>query len=103
MQVPRERDLREYFQGGWARFSSEWSLLASPSQVLSQHLAQDKCPGNINHDSVAWFPWGGVKKCPVTLKGILTETLTESTNLDPWRLSETEPPTKEQTQAGLRP
>ena len=27
---------------------------------------------------------------------------TESTNLDPWGLLETEPPTKEHTQAGLR-
>jgi hypothetical protein len=27
---------------------------------------------------------------------------TESTNLDPWRLPETEPPTKECTQDGLR-
>ena len=27
---------------------------------------------------------------------------TESTNLDPWELPETEPPTKEHTQAGLR-
>ena len=28
------------------------------------------------------------------------ERLTDSTNLDPWRLSETEPPIKEHTQAG---
>jgi len=28
---------------------------------------------------------------------------TESTNPDPWELSETKPPTKEHTQAGLRP
>jgi hypothetical protein len=28
---------------------------------------------------------------------------TVSTNLDPWRLRETEPPTKEHTQAGLTP
>ena len=28
---------------------------------------------------------------------------TVSTNLDPWELPETEPPTKEHTQAGLRP
>jgi hypothetical protein len=28
---------------------------------------------------------------------------TESTNLDPWGLSETEPPTKEHTLVGLRP
>ena len=27
----------------------------------------------------------------------------ESTNLDPWKLSETEPPTKEHTLAGMRP
>jgi len=29
--------------------------------------------------------------------------LTESNNLDPWELSETEPPTKEHTMAGSRP
>jgi hypothetical protein len=28
---------------------------------------------------------------------------TESTNLGPWELSETEPPTKEHTQTGPRP
>jgi hypothetical protein len=27
----------------------------------------------------------------------------ESTSLDPWGLSETEPPTKEQTETGMRP
>jgi hypothetical protein len=28
---------------------------------------------------------------------------TESTNLDPWKLLETEPPTKERAQAGMSP
>ena len=31
-----------------------------------------------------------------------TGRTTVSTNLDPWELPETEPPTKEHTQAGLR-
>ena len=32
-----------------------------------------------------------------------TERPTESTNLDPWELSESEPPTKEHTWAEMRP
>lgn len=35
--------------------------------------------------------------------GTPTGVPTELTNLDPWELSETEPPTKEHTQAGPRP
>ena len=40
-----------------------------------------------------------------TLKGVGTprEDQQSQTNLDPWGLSETEPPTKEHTQAELRP
>ena len=80
------------------------SLAWLSSERLYQQLTEQMQILTANHCTEIEEPYGRVRG---RLEGAERDDNpigrpTVSTNLDPWELPETEPPTKEHTQAGLR-